>query len=497
MADSVVPSDPPYDAMATATEVTDGELSEIPSTIHYPHSERSRSEYGRNHPIVPADGQVRRPPVPMCLTRGFNPNAPRKGVPTNPSTFPDVRGSGSQNMVLNKTDNHYNQLNIANTVLVAGQDPTVTSLIEANAELRHGEQVAEIRSEAERLHGDRLQAVKVQAEHEHQRRVNEVVGALQERMHAEEARMWERAEVMERTAQRRLRDQSEEYKTVLDSHLRQVAASKDQQMEHMRREYTAEAAKKDTKISELEGLIRMQSEQIASQQKMAEDLNMRMNQLLGSAPPQPLETGTMTVPPIAKVQSTMNPNSKVFYPSEYQEGGETEPWNLNAYGFPCRAAASAAPSFFPNLIPPASPDISTGWSQVTGLISPQEQIPPSPTEPAYTPVEAALGIGGGDGGNGPPDRDDGNGGNGNRPFANPGGGGGGPPGLPPNGGGGGGDGGDGNGERRNNRRPGGGGGPPDGGDGDGDDDPDDGDDEDEKFIRRMRRIFGMAPTAPA
>ena len=232
MANSVVPSDPPYEAMATATEVTDGdgELSEIPSTVHYPHSERSRSEYGRSQPIVPADNHVRRPPVPMCLTRGFNPNAPRDGVPTDQSTIPETRSSGAQNMVLNRTDHHYNQLNIANTVLVAGQDPTVASLIEANAELRHGEQVAEIRSEAERLHGNHLQAVKAQAEQEHQRKVHEVVGALQERMQAEEARMWERAEVMEQTAQRRLRDQSEEYKTVLDSHLRQVAASKDQQM---------------------------------------------------------------------------------------------------------------------------------------------------------------------------------------------------------------------------------------------------------------------------
>ena len=64
---------------------------------------------------------------------------------------------------MQKTDNHHNQLNIANTVLVAGQDPAMTSLIEATAELRHGEHVAKIKSEAERLHGDRLQAVRVQA----------------------------------------------------------------------------------------------------------------------------------------------------------------------------------------------------------------------------------------------------------------------------------------------------------------------------------------------
>ena len=111
--------------------------------------------------------------------------------------------------------------------------------------------------------------------------MHEVVGALQERMQAEEARMWERAEVMEQTAQRRLRDQSEEYKTVLDSHLRQVAASKDQQMEQLKREYTVEAAKKDVRITELESLIRMQSEQIANQQRTAEDLHVRNEPTFG------------------------------------------------------------------------------------------------------------------------------------------------------------------------------------------------------------------------
>ena len=91
-------------------------------------------------------------------------------------------------------DNHFNQLNIANTVLVANQDPTVTPLVEATAELRHGEHIAEMKYEAERLHDSRLQAVRVQAEQEHGKKVSEVVGILQERMHAEEARMWERAE---------------------------------------------------------------------------------------------------------------------------------------------------------------------------------------------------------------------------------------------------------------------------------------------------------------
>lgn len=112
------------------------------------------------------------------------------------------------------TTTDFNQLNIANTVLVANQDPSVTPLIEATAELRHGEHIAEMKSEAERLHDSRLQAVRVQAEQEHEKKVSQVVGILQERMHAEEAR-------------RRLGEQSEEYRTVLDSRLRQVTASKD------------------------------------------------------------------------------------------------------------------------------------------------------------------------------------------------------------------------------------------------------------------------------
>ena len=73
-----VPSDPPYEAMASPSEVNDGE-SETPSTIHYPPSERSGSEYGRTSTVAVTDSVVRQPPVPMVLTRGFNPNASREG----------------------------------------------------------------------------------------------------------------------------------------------------------------------------------------------------------------------------------------------------------------------------------------------------------------------------------------------------------------------------------------------------------------------------------
>ena len=327
---------------------------------------------------------------PNDLDKRLQPERIRGGHAWSSSADPGARGSGSQQTFVQRSDNHFNQLNIANTVLVASQDPAMTSLGEATAQLRHGEHVEEIKSEAERLHGDRLQAVRVQAEQEHEKKVSEAVGILQERMHAEEARMWERAEVTEKTTQRRLRDQSEEYRTVLDSHLRQVTASKDQQMEQMKREYSTQVAKKDVKISELEGLVRTQSAQIAQQQRMAEDLNWKMNQLLMGTSMTPLETGTMTMPCSTKTHSTLSPEAKTFHiqvpNSEFQAGGEAEPWMLNTSGFPLGTATAATIAFAPNLIPPVSPDISTGWSNVTGIITPQEQLPPSPTEPAYTPV---------------------------------------------------------------------------------------------------------------
>ena len=103
--------------------------------------------------MVPADTRVRQPPVPMILTRGYNPNASREGMHVSSSADPGARGSGSQQTLVQRSDNHFNQLNIANTVLVASQDPAMTSLIEATAELRHGEHVAEIKSEAERSWG--------------------------------------------------------------------------------------------------------------------------------------------------------------------------------------------------------------------------------------------------------------------------------------------------------------------------------------------------------
>ena len=49
-------------------------------------------------------------------------------------------------------------------------------------------------------------------------------------MHVEEAR-------------RRLGEQSEEYRTVLDSHLRQVTASEDNQMERLKREHLSQSSK--------------------------------------------------------------------------------------------------------------------------------------------------------------------------------------------------------------------------------------------------------------
>lgn len=153
MAELPPASDPPYEAMASPTEVTDGELSENLSTIHYPPAERSRSDYGRALTMVPADTRVRQPPVPMILTRGYNPNASREGMHVSSWADPGTRGSGSQQTLVQRSDNHFNQLNIANTVLVASQDPAMTSLIEATAELRHGEHVAEIKSEAERSWG--------------------------------------------------------------------------------------------------------------------------------------------------------------------------------------------------------------------------------------------------------------------------------------------------------------------------------------------------------
>ena len=71
--------------------------------------------------------------------------------------------------------------------------------------------------------------------------------------------MWERAEVMEKHSQLRLQEQSEEYRMVLDRNLRQMTASKDNQLEQIKREFTVQSSKKDVKISELENLVRLQS----------------------------------------------------------------------------------------------------------------------------------------------------------------------------------------------------------------------------------------------
>ena len=357
MADSIVPSDPPYDAMANATEATDGNCLKFQalSTIPTPNAPGvSMEETYRWF-------QVRRPPVPMILTRGFNPNAPRQGVPMSSSADPDVRGSGSQQTCMQKTDNHFNQLNIANTVLVAGQDPAMTSLIEATAELRHREHVAE------RIHGDRLQAVRVQAEQEHQKKVSEVVWMLQERMHAEEARMWERQRWWRKLLNADFETKAKSIEQCWTITLDRLQRAKTNRWNTWRESTLPRLPRRTSRFqsSKVWFACKANRSQISKgRQKIStwrwisfwweqQHLHWRLERWLCLVPRR-LTRHLVLMPRRFTLRYWIRISKREAKPN-------LGLWMCN--GFPSRAAA-AATFTVPNLIPPVSPDISAGWSLV-------------------------------------------------------------------------------------------------------------------------------------
>ena len=64
---------------------------------------------------------------------------------------------------------------------------------------------------------------------------------------------------------------------VLDRNLRQMTANKNNYLEQIKRKFTAQASKKDMKISELENFVHLQSKQIAAQHRNTKDFNSKIN----------------------------------------------------------------------------------------------------------------------------------------------------------------------------------------------------------------------------
>jgi len=99
--------------------------------------------------------------------------------------------------------------------------------------------------------------------------------------------------------------QGEEYKRVLDNHLRQAVSTKDQQITEMTSRFNAEAAAKDMQIQKLEKMLLIQGEQMEHQRKQSDLMQSQLNRLLSSSPyAAPIvQAPTTTLPPATEVKT--------------------------------------------------------------------------------------------------------------------------------------------------------------------------------------------------
>ena len=400
----------------------------IPTEVATP-SERSRSDV-RERSL--AERRTVQSGV-VASHRGFEPFASREGLPQNPN-HPGGSATMNQAVLLQQLQQIQNNQMTVNT-----HDPHVTQLVEEVAESRHREAMIETES-----------------------RVNQMVSELGARVRAEEASareqmrsMMHQAESRENAQKGYFLEQSEEYKRVLDNHLRQSVATKDLQMNEMRDQFRVHSERKDQQVAKLEAIIQAQSEQIKMQHQHAESMSSQFNKVVQemrtiNSPIVEAPTTTLPATTEVKVSATL-PNANLVSPAS--------PLNLvspaavhHDIGTP-KEAGPIPPAHSPTSY---APSLDAGWTAIqAGVPGGTMYVPPG-------------GRGGGTpgGGGGGGDDDDFTGGR-DTPF-----------------------------EMRSNRggrkgAPGGGGAPPGGephGDGDGGDDPDD---EERRFLRRLRQVFSM------
>ena len=276
-----------------------------------------------------------------------------------------------------------------------------------------------------------------------------MVSEMSGRFHAEEqaasARMQQMmllAESREGQFREELAQQGEEYKRVLDGNARQSNATKDQQIQSLRDHYERQDEARRMQMSQLESIIKQQSEQIKAQQLQTESMNMRMTKLLDAMGPLPapiVQTSTAVIPPSTEVKYTAPLSAFASANASKPFASNQEVWEMLDHD---------------GIAPVDERDPNT---EVTGLRSPT--YPPTSVAPSDT--------GGKPPGPDPPDDDKDSQGDDDQRRGK---------------------------DKRGKKHPSGSRCPPGGGPGDGDDDGDDdgdgSDDSDKRFIRRMRSMFG-------
>ena len=266
---------------------------DVPShTTSQTPSERSRSDKREVRAplppgaVLPQSGASR---FSMFSRRGYDYHASREGMP-----------AGSHHVQSNKLEVHHHEMTEVNNtmnlqqvqnneVYVNSHDPAITQMVEQVAEARHREALANTESMMQSM-------------------VSEMSGRFHAEEQAASARMQQMmllAESRENQFREELAQQGEVYKRVLDGNARQSNATKDQQFNPSKNTMNAKMNTVRMQMSQLESIIKQQSEQIRAQQLQTESMNMRMSKLLDTIGPLPVpvvQTATAIMPPSTEVK---------------------------------------------------------------------------------------------------------------------------------------------------------------------------------------------------
>ena len=415
------------EAMAIRDADNDQTASDVPiHTTSQTPSERSLSDKREVRTPLPPGAVMPQSGASRFSHRGYDFHASREGMP-----------AGSHHVQSNRLEVHHhettevnNTMNLQqvqnNEVYVNSHDPAITQMVEQVAEARHREALANTESMMQSM-------------------VSEMSGRFHAEEQAASARMQQMmllAESREGQFREELAQQGEEYKRVLDGNARQSNATKDQQIQSLRDHYERQDEARRMQMSQLESIIKQQSEQIKAQQLQTESMNMRMTKLLDAMGPLPapiVQTSTAVIPPSTEVKYTAPLSAFASTNASKPFASNQEVWEMLDHD---------------GIAPVDERDPNT---EVTGLRSPT--YPPTSVAPSDT--------GGKPPGPDPPDDDKDSQGDDDQRRGK---------------------------DKRGKKHPSGSRCPPGGGPGDGDDDGDDdgdgSDDSDKRFIRRMRSMFG-------
>ena len=226
--------------------------------------------------------------------RGFVPQAPREGGPyTRSVNQTNVHNTFQHNV-------HYDnpQMNfLEQNVHVHAQDPSITSLVEATAELRHREVLAQAEAQAQAVHNAKteelVEALRVREGIESQRALDAVMSKQEEMIRmGNQMRENFKHEAHEHVKlhQVQMNEKIQAYQRVIDANHRQSLSTKEHEIMELKRQAAEERRIQNERIAQLEQLVHMQTQQNMKLQSMVD------SHLAQARPAPVVESGTATMP---------------------------------------------------------------------------------------------------------------------------------------------------------------------------------------------------------